>query len=194
MARFITASCNAIASSEGASVATKLSSNSRHKSTKSIQDTTWAGEGSSRACTCPANRPASRPANRFSSGSKAKVLTRRICQNPVSFASTPSTAPSQRAAPPDCTRPAVLNTKSWQMAGRSPFSSERSPKHARPPRHRMERAGEELAAHPLRQKRQRTAAVQDAAAPFKPLQVPPGSGQRQASAAFSLVATTDRQF
>ena len=45
IARLTTASCNAKPSADEVSAATKPSSNSRHKSTKSIHDTTWAALG-----------------------------------------------------------------------------------------------------------------------------------------------------
>src|SRR5205085_1268509 len=57
------------------SAATRPSSNSRHKSTKSIQDTTCAAEGKWAACTCAASRPAKRPVTLLSNDSTAAMLT-----------------------------------------------------------------------------------------------------------------------
>src|SRR6266516_363609 len=88
IAKLTTASCNAKPSADEVSAATKPSSNSRHKSTKSIHDTTWAARGTLVACTRPAKRPARRPVSRFSSDSTVAALMGKPCHAIASMTST----------------------------------------------------------------------------------------------------------
>src|SRR6185503_1143670 len=97
IARLTTASCNAKPSADEVSSATKPSSNSRHKSTKSIHDTTWAARGTLAACTRPAKRPAKRPASRFSSGSTVAALMGEPCHAIASLTSSGSQASLREA-------------------------------------------------------------------------------------------------
>src|SRR5436309_2478801 len=92
IARLMTASCKAKPSADEISAATKPSSNSRHKSTRSIHDTTLAALGTSVACTRPAKRPAKRPASRFSSDSTVALLMGKACHLIGSTTSTGSHA------------------------------------------------------------------------------------------------------
>jgi hypothetical protein len=75
-----TASCVARISVEGEPAATNPSSSSRHKSTRSIHDTTCATPGAFGDCTRPASRPARRPVTRLSNNSAVSTLMHRLCQ------------------------------------------------------------------------------------------------------------------
>ena len=80
IARLRTASCSARAPGEGVCAATSDSSNSRHRSTRSSQDTTCAAPSEPGAWTRPANRPAKRPVTPLSSVSAIATLILELCQ------------------------------------------------------------------------------------------------------------------